>query len=156
MQGLYTMARNNNRTATAAAANVAAATPTARQLAPAHKYHAAPKAVAVAKVAYNLTALGAAAAAAGGAGKTGKVTVMGLVAVATAHAVKRNGGKPVSGLQIVAAMRALPAVATAYAATRAGKYAPAGSVPCAAWCSGYVSGAARAAHGLLAAVTPAA
>lgn len=144
------MARTANNTAiVTAAATVAVAAPYNG------KYHAAPKAVATKTVQYNVTAHGASVAAMGGAGKSGKVTVMGLVAVAAAHAAAKANGAPVSGAHIVAAMRALPAVAAAYAATRAGQaggYA-AGQLPCKAWCSGYVAGAARAQHGLLIAVT---
>jgi hypothetical protein len=148
------MARTAN-TAAATATVAAAATLPAPAAPYVGKYHAAPKAVATKTVAYTLTAVGVAVAAANGAGKSGKVTVMGLVAVAAAHATAKANGKPVTGAHIVAAMRALPAVASAYGATRAGQaggYA-AGALPCKAWCSGYVAGAARAQHGLLAPVT---
>jgi citrate lyase beta subunit len=126
-----------------------ATTTNARTVANAHKYANAPRAVATKAVAYTLTAYGLATATTA-AGKSGKPTVMALVAVAANVATARNGGQPATGQQIVAAMRANAFVVAAYANTKAGKYAPAGTLPCPAWCSGYVAGAAR--NGLLAAV----
>lgn len=117
------------------------------------KYGANHKAIATKAVTYNLTAHGAATAAAA-CGKSGKPTVMALVAVAAAAAMQRNGGNAVTGQAIVLAMRTLPAVVQAYGNTKAGKYAPVGTLPPHAWCSGYVAGAARSAAGLLVAVTP--
>lgn len=154
------MARTN-RTAAAATVAVVAATPAAPATRPvpanAHKYGAGHRTVATKAVVYSLTPHGATTAAAM-AGKSGKPTVMALVAAATAHAVQRNGGQPVTGQQIVAAMRALPAVVQAYGNTKAGKYAGGGALPCPAWCSGYIAGAARGTTTggpLLVAVTPA-
>ena len=117
------------------------ATPATRTIANAHKYHAAPRAVATGAVTYVLTAHGAATAS-NAAGKSGKPTAMAAVAVAAAHAIAKAGGQPVTGLAIVAAMRShAPAVAM-LRACRATKYV-AGGLPCPAWCSGYVAGAAR-------------
>lgn len=153
------MARTNARTAAAATVATVVATPAAPAARPvpanAHKYGANHKAIATKAVTYGLTPHGAATAAAA-CGKSGKPTVMALVAVATAAAMQRNNGQPVSGQAIVLAMRTLPAVVAAYGNTKAGKYAPAGTLPPHAWCSGYVAGAARNPACLLAAVTPAA
>jgi hypothetical protein len=147
-----THANARNMAATALIANGAA---TRAVPANAYKYGANHKAIATKAVTYGLTALGAATATAA-CGKSGKPTVMALVAVATAAAMQRNNGQPVSGQAIVLAMRTLPAVVAAYGNTKAGKYAPAGTLPPHAWCSGYVAGAARNPACLLAAVTPAA
>lgn len=124
--------------------------PAYRVPAPAHKYAKAPKAVATATVTYKLTALGQTVASAKGAGSSGKTTVMGLVAVAAANVLAAK--RPLTGANIVAAMRTPAMVAALTGATKAVKYAPGGTVPCRAWLSGYVAGAARAQHGLLAKV----
>lgn len=79
----------------------------------------------------------------------GKVTVSGLVCYA-AKLAGATQSKPVTGASIVLAMRASKQVAAAYGQTRAGKYAPKGSLPCHAWCAGYVRGHVNK-HGLLAA-----
>jgi hypothetical protein len=127
----------------AATATVVAATPATRAVpANAHKYGAAHRTIATKAVQYVVTAHGAATAASM-AGKSGKPTVMALVAVAAATAMQRNNGNPVTGQAIVLVMRTLPAIVQAYANTKAGKYAPAGSLPPHAWCSGYVAGAHR-------------
>lgn len=78
----------------------------------------------------------------------GKVTVQGL----TCYAAKLAGAtqtKAASGAAICLAMRASKQVAAAYANTKAGLYAPKGSLPCLAWCAGYVRGHVSK-HGLLA------
>jgi len=154
------MARNSNTAANLPATPVAAPARTIAQAAPtnatrahngnAGKYAKAPRAVATASVAYTLTAHGAATAAANGAGKGGKATAMGAVAVAAAHLHAK--GRPLTGVAIVAAMRALPACLAILRACKATVYV-AGGQPCPAWCSGYVAGAARSGHGLLAKVT---
>jgi len=130
----------------AALANVAVS-PVAHE-GPAHKYGKAAATVPCAGNSYKLTALGADT----NAGKSGRVTVMALVAQA-ARAAGATTAKPVTGLAIVLAMQTTPEIAAAYKATKAGKYAPKGALPCAAWCSGYVVGAARSAAGLLAKVS---
>lgn len=124
------------------------ATPATRVAPNAGKYHAAPRAVPVATVRYTITALGVATANAKGAGKSGKVTVMGLVAVAASAVAAK--GMALTGANIVAAMRALPAVNTAFKQTRAATGYARGALPCPAWCSGYVAGAARSPASLLA------
>lgn len=142
-----------NRTATARTATVAtvAATPTtaAMRAANAHKYANAKagKAMANAATVYALTALGATTAASGGAGKQGKATVMGTVAVAAASLVAK--GKPLTGANIAAAMQVLPACRAAISGSKAVVYAANGHY-CNAWLGGYIAGAARPAHGLLA------
>ena len=116
----------------------------------AHKYGVAAKAVpaGVANAKYKLTAAGIAAAQALAAG--GKATVMGAVCLA-AQKAGATQTQAVSGLAIVLAMRTAKPVVAAYATTRTGKYAPKGTLPCNAWCAGYVNGAANAnRHGLLA------
>lgn len=137
--------------ATAVKANNAAATPAYRVAAPAHKYAKAPKAVPNASVTYKLTALGQSVAATGGKGSSGKVTCLGLVAVAAANVAK--AGRPLTGANIVSAMRTPAMVAALTGATKAVKYAPGGTMPCRAWLAGYVAGAARAVPALLAKVT---
>ncbi len=150
------MANNTNKPATPAAnisgpANVASLPAIAgATYGPPRKYGAAAATVPCAANAYRLTNLGNGVAA-NGAGKGGKPTVMGLVAVA-AKAAGATPAKAVSGLAIVQAMQTNKAVVAAYALTKAGMYAPKGALPCPAWCSGYVVGAARAAAGLLAKV----
>ena len=141
------MARTANKAATVATPNRKAL-----QAANAHKYAAANngRSIAGANVVYTLTALGAATAANGGAGKQGNVTVMGCVAVAAAWCAAK--GKPVTMGNICAAMQALPNVRAALSASKAVKYANGGNY-CHAWLAGYVRGAARSAHGLLATVT---
>jgi len=159
MQGTYTMARNNNA-ATAAATRAPVATPTTAALRAgnAHKYAAATpagalpgKALPNANVRYTLTPLGAKVAAAGGVGTSGKVTVMGAVAVAAATLVAK--GRPLTGANIAAAMQALPAMRSAIASSRAAAKYAAGGHYCNAWLGGYIAGAARKAHGLLAVAT---
>ena len=113
----------------------------------AYKYGAAHKAIAATGT-YTLTAAGRATAATNGAGKSGKVTVMGLVAVAASAVAAK--GLPLTGTNIVLAMRTLPAVVAAFGATKAQQYAPRGTLPTHAWCSGYVTGAARTPACLLA------
>jgi len=133
------------------AATAAAATPHAP--ANAGKYGANHKAIATATVQYALTTHahgGVAVAANGGKGASGKVTCMGLVAVAAAAVAAK--GLPVTGANIVTYMRAMPAVKAAWANTKAGA-GYANGVPTKAWCSGYVTGAARKPACLLAAVT---
>lgn len=143
------MANTNNQpaatvtNANAALANVAVS-PVAHE-GPAHKYGKAAATVPCAPNKYKLTALGAGTT----AGKSGRPTVMALVAIA-AKAAGATTGKAVTGLAIVLQMQQNPDVLAAYKATKAGKYSPKGALPCAAWCSGYVVGAARAAAGLLA------
>ena len=146
------MARTANKAATATATATATPTRKALQAANAHKYAAANngRSIAGANVVYTLTALGAATAAKGGAGKQGNVTVMGCVAVAAAWCAAK--GKPVTMGNICAAMQALPNVRAALSASKAVKYANGGNY-CHAWLAGYVRGAARSAHGLLATVT---
>lgn len=150
---LNTMANRTNTTATTAAAVVAAtvAAPTVKQAqaANAHKYSTANggRKMANAATLYTLTALGAATAAAGGAGKQGKATVMGTVAVAAAYVASK--GKPLTGANIAAAMQTLPACKAAIGGSKAVVYA-AGGAYCYAWLGGYIAGAARKAHGLLA------
>jgi hypothetical protein len=75
---------------------------------------------------------------------------MGLVAVAAA-AVQAKG-LPVTGANIVTFMRAMPQVKALWGATKAGA-GYANGVPTKAWCSGYVTGAARKPACLLVAVT---
>lgn len=135
----------------AAAANIVSLPYGAETDGPAHKYGATAANVPCATATYRLTGLGAASAATG-LGKSGKPTVMALVALAAkqAGATQAKGAK---GLAIVAAMRGNAAVTEAWRATKAGKYAPKGALPCPAWCSGYVTGAARSQHGLLAKVS---
>ena len=141
------MAKANANTNTAQpTAAVEAATGIAHT-APTHKYKA-PAKVPCAAINYTLTNAGLAAAQTV-AGKSGKPTVMALVAFAAAQA-GATASKPVSGLAIVQAMQSNQAIVAAYGNTKAGMYAPKGTVPCANWCSGYVTGAARAAAGLLA------
>ena len=143
------MARNANK----ALATATPATPATRKVpSNAHKYGAAHKQIATGNVHYALTAHGRATAAAL-AGKSGKPTVMALVAYCAAHCAAK--GVPVNGNNITLAMRCLPAVVAAYAATKAGKYAPRGTLPPHAWCSGYIAGAARNPANLLVQVTPA-
>lgn len=149
------------RTAKATAANVATAAVTvaapanrkALQAANAYKYASANngRAMAGANVVYTLTALGAATAANGGAGKQGNPTVMGCVAVAAAHVAAK--GRPLTLANICAAMQALPALKAAISASKASAKYAAGGNYCHAWLAGYVRGAARNAHGLLATVT---
>lgn len=119
---------------------------------PAYKYSAGAANVPCATRRFRLTAAGAAMAASGGLGKSGKVTIMGLVTLA-AKAAGATAKAPVTGLAIVAQMRGLPDVAALYRASKAGKYAPKGALPCPQWCSDYVTGAARSVPGLLAAVS---
>lgn len=140
--------RSNPAALALAAANRAAKPAPAN----AHKYATAhgnvPAAIGGAML--TLTAAGMASAIATQAALTsgGKVTVSGLVCYA-AKLAGATQSKPVSGTAICLAMRASKQVAAAYANTRAGKYAPKGSLPCLAWCAGYVRGHVSK-HGLLA------
>lgn len=137
----------------AATATATAVSRKAAQAANAHKYANANagRAMAGANVTYTLTALGAATAAAGGAGKQGNVTVMGCVALAAAHVAAK--GRHLTAANIAAAMQTLPALRTAIANSKAAAKYAAGGNYCYAWLGGYIRGAARSAHGLLAAVT---
>lgn len=134
----------------AASANIAALPydPASDTDGPAHKYRKEAANVPCAARTFRLTGIGAETATTG-VGKSGKPTVMALVCVA-AKAAGATQTRGVTGLAIVMAMR--DNAALRYEATKAGKYAPGTKLPCPAWCSGYVTGAARSAHGLLAAI----
>lgn len=134
------------RTIGAATFAVAANRTSAQPVANAHKYGTTAKAIpaGIAAAQYKLTAYGLAQAQAAMAG--GKVTVMGIVALAAMRAGATQS-QAVSGLQVVLAMRTAKQAVQAYGATKAGKYAPQGTLPCPAWCAGYVNGAANANKG---------
>lgn len=150
------MANRNNANRTPAATPAAAlgtpGTPAATlavspvaHTGPAHKYGQSAATVPCAAVQYKLTALGTLP---GAGAKGGKPTAMAAV-VAAAVIAGASTTKPVSGMAIVQAMQTNAAVLAMLAQCRATKYVARG-VPCAAWCSGYVTGAARSQHGLLA------
>jgi hypothetical protein len=147
------MAKANANTATVATATVAATVTAlgrkAQQVANAAgtKYERNPRAVPNANVLYALTPLGIAIAANGGLGKQGKATCMGQVAVAAASVAAK--GRPLTGLNIVAAMQSLPVVKAAIAASKASSGYAANNATPEAHSAGYVQGAARQGAGLL-------
>lgn len=115
-----------------------------------HKYHATAANVPCANVLFRLGgASDVAGYAATGRNKAGRHTIVALTVFAASKA-GATASKAVSGLDIVRVMQTLPEVLEAYGATRAGKYAPKGTVPCPAWCSDYVTGISAARHALLA------
>lgn len=118
----------------------------------AHKYAAAhgnvPASVGGAMLTLTAAGMAQAVATQAALASGGKVTVSGLVCYA-AKLAGATQSKPATGAAICLAMRASKQVAAAYANTRAGKYAPKGSLPCLAWCAGYVRGHVNK-HGLLA------
>lgn len=144
------MATNNN-TATVAAANAQGVSMVQLPVvegAKLHKYTATAGNVPCAATLFTLAKGDGVTFAATGRNKAGRPTVQALVQLAAATA-GATADKAVTGLAIVRAMQESPAIVEAYGNTRAGKYAPRGTVPCPAWCSDYVTGNASARVGLL-------
>ena len=148
------MATNNANkpaTATVAAANaqgVSMVQLPVSETAKLHKYHATAANVPCANTLFRLAKGDGVTFAASGRNKAGRATVQALVQLAAAKA-GATADKAVTGLAIVRAMQADAAIVEAYGATRAGKYAPRGTVPCSAWCSDYVTGNASGRVGLV-------
>ena len=143
--------RNNKATETVATANaqgVSMVQLPVPETAKLHKYHATAANVPCAATLFRLAKGDGVAFAATGRNKAGRVTVQALVQFAAAKA-GATADKAATGLAIVKAMQTLPEVIEAYGNTRAGKYAPRGTIPCPAWCSDYVTGNASARVGLL-------
>lgn len=113
----------------------------------AHKYKAGAGLVPCANVLYGLTAFGHATAVNGGKGKSGKPTVLALMCVAHALAQNATQSNVVCGAAVAYFAYALHVLGLLQTATKTGKYigtnAQGHNVPCPAWLSGYISGAAR-------------
>lgn len=143
---------NANKAATANASplggpNVGPALPVLENAGPAHKYRNGANNVPCAGVLFRL-GKGVETEAATGRNRAGRVTIPALVVYCAAKAGATTG-KGVDGLAIVRLMQTDSDVIAAYANSRAGKYAPAGSVPCPRWCSDYVTGIVPQAKGAM-------
>lgn len=128
--------------------NAGAILPLLENSGPAHKYRDGAANVPVAGVLFRLGAGDGALFAATGRNKAGRATILALVCYAAAKAGATTD-KGADGLAIVRLMQSDADIVAAYANSRAGKYAPRGTVPCPRWCADYVSGAARGASPLL-------
>jgi hypothetical protein len=116
--------------------------------APVGKYGASAAHVPVAAQLFRLAKGDATTFAATGRNKAGKFAVQPLVCMA-ARIAGATADKAVTGLAIVTAMQSNPEILEGLRHCRATKYAPATKVPCALWCSDYVTGNASARVGLL-------